>query len=91
MTKFYYSFSKAFVNGITALHMGGEIVGDQLFREKDVLEDDYSCPILEGTCLVEEDKIVDKYHYLTLTKNGLSSKVVMTGKEFIAGLVGVSA
>ncbi len=44
-----FSIRKAEENGIRELCMGGAFMDDQCFREKDVLEEDYSNPCFGGT------------------------------------------
>lgn len=57
MTK-YLDLQKMYDEGIESLYMGGEIENGSYYREKDVLEEDYSDPLLTGIVKIDaEDKM----------------------------------
>jgi len=86
---YLYSLRKAYDNGVDSLFWGGEINGDCFFREKDVLEDDYSVPSLEGTYAVKvllrvpRDFPDDPVMYHVKFMNG--DALVLTEDEWKAG------
>lgn len=54
----YLDLQKMYDEGIESLYMGGEIDNGSYYREKDVLEEDYSDPLLTGIVKIDaEDKM----------------------------------
>ena len=83
----YYDIELAYKNGITALHMGGEFMDNNFFREKDVMENDYSLPTLQGKKEIVELKDCsisanDKLYAVRFSDGGL----FLTEDELNAGI-----
>ena len=84
-----FDIQKAYESGVTSLLMGGEIVNNCIFREKDVLADDYSMPFLSG-----KPQIVSKQEcetYFSGTKKVIllrfqnNARLFLTKEEYEAG------
>ena len=88
MVEKYISLSKMYENGIEYLHMGGEIVDDCFYREKDVMEGDYSDPTLMGEHKITEERtwVADdgEVFYFVYFKSG---GLILSEEEYRAGLV----
>lgn len=86
----YYDIGLAYNNGIKSLYMGGEFLNNNFFREKDILENDYSEPILQGKNEIEEIKncsISSSVElFLVQFSNG---KLFLTQNELEAGFIEV--
>jgi len=79
-----YDIKKAYDNGIENLYMGGEFQEENFFREKDVLEEDYSNPVLSG--IIEITSIEKENNNIYSVKfNG--GCLLLTEEEFNAGLI----
>lgn len=79
-----YSIQQAYLNGIEGLHMGGEILGDSYYREKDILEDDYSSPTLSGDLPIFSISPLEKYYVVDFG----DCKLILTHDELNAGIKG---
>lgn len=82
----FFSPEKAEENGITGLYLGGEIINGQVFREKDVLEDDYSSPLLYEDTEIDSISPVSVHgkRYFTLNLAG-GIRLNLTQDELDAG------
>ena len=83
----YYDIELAYKNGITALHMGGEFMDNNFFREKDVMENNYAEPTLQGKNEIVELKdcsisASNKLFVVRFSNGGL----FLTQNELDAGL-----
>ena len=86
----FYDIEKAYKNGISYLHMGGEFQDNCFYREKDILEDDYSTPTLIGKFEIEYIKDCtisseSKLFLVVFAKN--EGKLFLTDEELNAGLI----
>ena len=84
-----YDFKKAEESGVTNLHMGGEILNGGFFREKDVMNDDYSEPRLSGKYSVDFENYDEKTGLFTLhlTNGAEDARFLLTKDEYEAGLL----
>ncbi len=78
-------FKKMYDAGLTDLYFGGEVdANGNYFRSKDVLEEDYSDPLMNGRCKIASVKTDANCHYIHFI-NGCG--VVLSDDEFQAGYV----
>ena len=82
----FIDFKKMYDAGIVGLkNTGGEILEDRYYREKDVMEGDYSNPIHTGKCELKEVKPMAQDQFIICFVNG--DMLIMTKDEYKAGLV----
>ncbi len=82
--KRYFDVQKAYDNGETYLLMGGMINEDGLFREKDILEGDFTTPLLVGKNEIKDMKYINGYPMLEF-EEGIT--LILSEDEYKAGLV----
>ncbi len=83
-----YDIERAYNNGIEDLHMGGLFQNECFFREKDVLEDNYSNPIFYGRKEIIDIKdatVNPEVKLFNITFN--DGSLLLTEEELNAGLI----
>ncbi len=92
-SKKFYDVQKAYDNGVTGLLMGGEIREEGLFREKDVLAENYSEPLLSGKNEIKKVETISGACGSGIDIYQLEFKdatIYLSKGEYVAGLVGES-
>ena len=81
----FFDIQKLYNSGIEYLEMGGEIVDENFFCEKDVLEEDYSEPTLSGRYEVASAELIKGTRILNVEFEE-GGGLLLTRKEYEAGL-----
>ncbi len=85
MTDIYFDLMKLHQEGHDYLYMGGYVnESGEFFREKDVLEDDFSTPLITGICRITKATVWKRFHIIELNR-----KIILTlsETEYQAGIV----
>lgn len=86
----FYDIENAYKNGIEYLYMGGKFQDNCFYREKDILEDDYSEPVHIGKCEIEKIEDCNNSSDIKLVKVIFVNNqggLILTEDELNAGLI----